>query len=191
MAQPTRTERELNHSTAMRQAEGDLKPSCPTGSSPRQRVQEVPVMATPQDPKANDTQVQHCQPQPVLSVRATVPVAELTAAQGDALRALWNSLQHQGPPRPGWRELAGRCWHARPQPQALHEPGPAPEPATAGSSILSGRLRWLHRLPVVAFHRSPVPRAGQPGAVPFRRSGGRCGVEASQGRPSARPAQPR
>jgi hypothetical protein len=22
------------------------------------------------------------------------------------------------PPRPGWRDLAGRCWHARPQPQA-------------------------------------------------------------------------
>ncbi len=53
-------------------------------------------MATPQDPKANDTQVQHHQPQPVLSVRATVPVAELGSAQGDALRALWSSLQQRG-----------------------------------------------------------------------------------------------
>src|SRR4029453_9247860 len=26
------------------------------------------------------------------------------------------------PPRPGWRDLAGRCWHARPHPQALHQP---------------------------------------------------------------------
>jgi hypothetical protein len=26
------------------------------------------------------------------------------------------------PPRPGWRDLAGRCWHARPQPQAPHQP---------------------------------------------------------------------
>ena len=53
-------------------------------------------MATPQDPQANDTQIQHRQPQPVLSVRATVPVAELTALQGEALRELWSSLQHQG-----------------------------------------------------------------------------------------------
>jgi effector-binding domain-containing protein len=73
-----------------------MKPSCPTGSSPRQRVQEVPVMATPQDPQANDTQIQHRQPQPVLSVRATVPVAELAAVQGEALRALWSSLQQHG-----------------------------------------------------------------------------------------------
>jgi hypothetical protein len=34
-------------------------------------------------------------------------------------------------------------------------------------------------------HRSPVPRTGQPGPVPFRRSGGRCRAEASRGRPSA------
>jgi hypothetical protein len=74
-------------------------------------------MATPQDPKANDTQVQHCQPQPVLSVRATVPVAELTAAQGDALRALWNSLQHQGPTT-SRVEGAGRTVLACPTPAA-------------------------------------------------------------------------
>jgi effector-binding domain-containing protein len=35
-------------------------------------------------------------PQPVLSVRASAPVAELTAAQGEALRALWSYLQHHG-----------------------------------------------------------------------------------------------
>jgi effector-binding domain-containing protein len=60
-------------------------------------------MAVPQDPKANDTQIQHPDPQPVLSVRARAPVAELAAAQGEALRALWNHLQHHcvrptGPP---------------------------------------------------------------------------------------------
>ena len=48
-------------------------------------------MATPKDPKANDTQIQHPDPQPVLNVRTTVPVAELAAAaQGEALRALWS-----------------------------------------------------------------------------------------------------
>jgi effector-binding domain-containing protein len=39
-------------------------------------------------------------PQPVLSVRATVPVAELPAAQGEALGALWDHLQRHGG-RPG------------------------------------------------------------------------------------------
>jgi effector-binding domain-containing protein len=32
----------------------------------------------------------------VLSVRASVPVAELASAQGEALRALWRHLQHHG-----------------------------------------------------------------------------------------------
>jgi hypothetical protein len=53
-------------------------------------------MAIPHDPKATDTQVQHRQPQPILSVRASVPVAELAAAQGETLRALWNHLQQRG-----------------------------------------------------------------------------------------------
>jgi effector-binding domain-containing protein len=50
----------------------------------------------PQDPNDTDVKLQHRQPQPVLSVRATVPIAELTAAQGQALRALWNHLQQLG-----------------------------------------------------------------------------------------------
>jgi hypothetical protein len=53
-------------------------------------------MAVPQDPKDNDIQVQHPDPRPVLSVRASVPVAELASAQGEALRALWHHLQHHG-----------------------------------------------------------------------------------------------
>jgi len=80
-------------------------------------------MAVPQDRKDHDTQVQHRDPQPVLSVRARVPVAELAAAQGEALRALWNHLQHHGVrptgppyvrytpsgrPTPTWRS-ASRC----------------------------------------------------------------------------------
>jgi effector-binding domain-containing protein len=59
-------------------------------------VQKGQIMAIPQDPKATDTQVQHRQPQPVLRVRVSVPVAELAAAQGEALRALWSYLQHHG-----------------------------------------------------------------------------------------------
>jgi effector-binding domain-containing protein len=60
-------------------------------------------MAVSQDPRANDIEVQQPDPQPVLSVRARVPVAELAAAQGEALRTLWRSLQHHdirlaGPP---------------------------------------------------------------------------------------------
>jgi effector-binding domain-containing protein len=50
----------------------------------------------PRTPKANDTQIQHRDPQPVLSVRARVPVAELAAAQGEALRELWSHLHHHG-----------------------------------------------------------------------------------------------
>lgn len=53
-------------------------------------------MAMPQDPQTTDTEVQHRDPQPTLSVRARVSVTELTAAQGDALRALWSYLQQQG-----------------------------------------------------------------------------------------------
>jgi effector-binding domain-containing protein len=53
-------------------------------------------MTMPQDLKANDTAVQQRDSQPVLSVRASVPVAELTGAQGEALRALWSSLQQHG-----------------------------------------------------------------------------------------------
>jgi effector-binding domain-containing protein len=50
----------------------------------------------PQNPNDTDVKLQHRQPQPVLSVRATVPIAELTAAQGQALRALWDHLRQQG-----------------------------------------------------------------------------------------------
>ena len=53
-------------------------------------------MAVPQDPKDNDIQVQHPDPRPMLSVRASVPVAELASAQGEALRALWRHLQRHG-----------------------------------------------------------------------------------------------
>jgi effector-binding domain-containing protein len=40
--------------------------------------------------------VQHRQPQPVLSVRQTVPLAELTTAQGESLRELWDLLRTRG-----------------------------------------------------------------------------------------------
>jgi effector-binding domain-containing protein len=60
-------------------------------------------MAVPEEPKAGDPEVRQRDPQPVLSVRRSVPVAELASAQGDALRALWSCLRQQdvrpaGPP---------------------------------------------------------------------------------------------
>lgn len=53
-------------------------------------------MAMPQNPTANAPQVEQRDPQPLLSVRASVPVADLAAAQGEALRALWSHLQQHG-----------------------------------------------------------------------------------------------
>jgi hypothetical protein len=49
-------------------------------------------------PQGQDEQitVQQRDPQPVLSARTTVPIARLAAAQGEALRALWNHLRQQG-----------------------------------------------------------------------------------------------
>src|SRR4029453_9240678 len=64
------------------------------------------------------------------------------------------------PPRPGWRDLAGRCWHTRPPAASTPPTNSAPEPATAGDFI-HGRLRWLHRLPLAALRHaavSTVPR---------------------------------
>lgn len=56
-----------------------------------------------QDPNDNDVEVQQRDPQPMVSVRTTVPVAELATVQGDALRALWDHLRRHrvrpaGPP---------------------------------------------------------------------------------------------
>jgi hypothetical protein len=59
------------------------------------------------------------------------------------------------PPRPGWRDLAGRCWHARPQPQAPHQPTRHPSRPLAGE-VIDGRLRWLCRLPLAAWWHATV-----------------------------------
>lgn len=47
------------------------------------------------DPTNTRIEVQQRDSQPVLSVRTTVPVAQLNAAQGEALRALWDHLRQQ------------------------------------------------------------------------------------------------
>ena len=47
-----------------------------------------------QHPEA--VELEERQPQPVLSIRATVPVATLTDAQGESLRALWAYLGRRG-----------------------------------------------------------------------------------------------
>jgi Single-strand binding protein family len=70
------------------------------------------------------------------------------------------------PPPPGWRDLAGRCWHARPQPQVPHQPTrllsrPQPavdrdRPTSLALSLAPGGLSACH-----GVHRPPGPRAGQ------------------------------
>src|SRR5918993_5880015 len=70
------------------------------------------------------------------------------------------------PPRPGWRDLAGRCWHAR-TPAASAPPtnstlvpattgGPVPWPTSLASSLAPGGLSACH-----GVHRPLGPRAGQ------------------------------
>jgi effector-binding domain-containing protein len=49
----------------------------------------------PQDPEAVAL-VEHREPQPVLSIRSTVAVADLAQAQGERLGELWRSLQTRG-----------------------------------------------------------------------------------------------
>jgi hypothetical protein len=79
------------------------------------------------------------------------------------------------PPRPGWRDLAGRCWHARPPAASPPPTNPAPEPASVGelgpwptslaSPLAPGGLLACH-----GVHRPPGPRAGQT-ARPGNRKG--------------------
>jgi hypothetical protein len=102
----------------------------------------------------------------------------------------WNGLQAvlaAGslvlPPPPGWRDLAGRCWLARPPAASAPPSNPAPEPSPLGNLIQSrptslapplapGGLSACH-----GVHRPPVPRAGQT-ARPGNRKG-RTMTEAS------------
>ena len=80
------------------------------------------------------------------------------------------------PPRPGWRDLAGRCWHARPPAASAPPTNPAPEPTHGRQSLIHGRLRWLHRLPLVLSRHATVstgPRFHEDGqtARPGNRKG--------------------
>src|SRR5215217_2678093 len=71
------------------------------------------------------------------------------------------------PPRPGWRDLAGRCWHARPLAASAPPTNPAPEPSTLGSLIQNGPSSLAPSLALGGLsachgvHRPPGPRAGQ------------------------------
>ena len=51
-------------------------------------------MDTGQSPEA--VGVEDREPQPVLSIRANVRVAQLTEAQGESLQALWSSMERRG-----------------------------------------------------------------------------------------------
>src|SRR5829696_3557952 len=44
------------------------------------------------------------------------------------------------PPRPGWRDLAGRCWHARPPATSAHQPTRLP--SRAHSDLNCKQLSW-------------------------------------------------
>src|SRR5215213_3695028 len=60
-------------------------------------------------------------------------------------------------------------WHARPPAASAPPTNPAPEPAIGRRLIQSGRLRWLHRLPLVALEHatvSTVPRVQGQGRPP-------------------------
>ena len=59
------------------------------------------------------------------------------------------------PPRPGWRDLAGRWRHARPQPQAPHQPTRHPSRAPS-ATLTDSRLRWLYRLPLAVSRHAAV-----------------------------------
>ena len=79
------------------------------------------------------------------------------------------------PPRPGWRDLAGRCWHARPPAASAHQPTRhlsrarsallIPWPTSLAPPLAPGALSACH-----GVHRPPVPRAGQT-ARPGNRKG--------------------
>src|SRR5512132_2917390 len=49
-----------------------------------------------QNASSTEIEVQRRDPQPVLSVRAVVPIVQLAAAQDAALKAVWAHLQQQG-----------------------------------------------------------------------------------------------
>src|SRR5215203_2394001 len=70
------------------------------------------------------------------------------------------------PPRPGWRDLAGRCWHARPPAASAPPTNPAPEPTDgrrvdAWPTSLALALAPVGLLACHGVHRPPGPRAGQ------------------------------
>ena len=81
-------------------------------------------MAMPQNRTATASQVEQRDPQPVLSVRASVPVADLAAAQSEALRALWSHLQQHGgrPAGPGWEVYHWIDLNQEPEPAAWPDP---------------------------------------------------------------------
>jgi effector-binding domain-containing protein len=48
------------------------------------------------DRKPEEVSVDELEPQPVLSIRRTVELAQLTEAQGESLRELWSSMHRRG-----------------------------------------------------------------------------------------------
>jgi hypothetical protein len=78
------------------------------------------------------------------------------------------------PPRPGWRDLAGRCWHARPQPQALHQPTRHPSRARSAVDPIGPTSLALSLAPGLSRHGRRLPSPGSKGRAdrPARHSGG-------------------
>jgi Single-strand binding protein family len=68
------------------------------------------------------------------------------------------------PPRPGWRDLAGRCWHARPLAASTPPTNPAPEPAITRAMFrvaVSGRREWEASFLTVVVWRDQAEHAAQ------------------------------
>src|SRR5215216_1758749 len=106
-------------------------------------------------------------------------VTATNKAEQDSLRVAWDgpaSGPRGGslvlPPRPGWRDLAGRCWHARPPAASPPPTNPALEPSPLGS---------LDRMAdFVGSTACPLGSLGMPGCPPSPGSKGRADRPARQ-----------
>ena len=85
-----------------------------------------------------DVAVEELERQPVLSVRATVQVAQLAEAQGEMLRELWSSIREEGPTPAGPPFVR---YHAFGETETDLELGiPVVERAAGGGRVAAGEM---------------------------------------------------
>jgi hypothetical protein len=109
--------------------------------------------------------VEDREPQPVLSIRANVRVAQLTEAQGESLQALWSFMERRGVTPAGPPYVR---YHAFDETEADLETGIPVAEAVAGEARIaagraSGRRRDHHLAP--RFARWPGRRVRAPGVL--------------------------